>query len=381
MLRVIDSLWKQDNLDLMLSPYECVATGFQLGMLEIVTNSSTVANIVEDGVERTAKGFAKKVAAAQEVLRIDRISTWLKAQVRDRRSRASTGEFPGFGGKELFKAALADPRSFATLSSSSEELEEGNALGLPANSMHLQASSRILMARTRTLSVRGAPLPGGSGAASVPLAAQLQKAALALKPPAGPPPSSSLPAARLTSISLAAEGSRLSAFDIAQAAFVRSCAGYCVATYVMGIGDRHSDNIMLTRDGRFFHIDFGHIMGNFKSKFGIKRERSLFVFTPQMADVMGGATGPAFREFVKICRRAYNILRRNSDLLVTLFSLRVGCGIPELEKVSEVDWLRHHLLIGRPDAEAGDEFERILGEALATRSRQVDDMFHMLVHS
>ena len=78
--------------------------------------------------------------------------------------------------------------------------------------------------------------------------------------------------------------------------FSKSAAGYCVGSYVLGLRDRHADNIMINYvEGNFLHIDFGHFLDNGKIKFGLERERDPFVFTPEIAEFING--GPFKKSF------------------------------------------------------------------------------------
>ena len=161
--------------------------------------------------------------------------------------------------------------------------------------------------------------------------------------------------------------------------FMISTAAYCVASYVLGLGDRHNDNLMMTRNGHIFHIDFGHILGNFKSKMGVKRERAPIVFTPAMKDVM--KQDDQYESFVDLCCDVYNILREQSVLLVSLFSLAIPCNLPELQTEKDVMWIYDKLLVGADDETAAEHFRNTLTMSLNTRGTRINDAAHMLAHA
>jgi len=162
--------------------------------------------------------------------------------------------------------------------------------------------------------------------------------------------------------------------------FIRSVAGYCVATCVLGIGDRHNDNVMLQKTGKLFHIDFGHFLGNFKSKFGFKRERAKFVLTPDFVYVMGGTEDPRFERFCSLCEEAFNILRSHASLFINLFVLMLSSGMPELQREEDIEYMRDSFLLDFTNEAAGKEFRRWIYESLNCRMTQINNAIHSIVH-
>ncbi|KAF0701284.1 Aste57867_8213 [Aphanomyces stellatus] len=162
--------------------------------------------------------------------------------------------------------------------------------------------------------------------------------------------------------------------------FRRSCAGACVATYVLGIGDRHNDNIMMTRRGVYFHIDFGHFLGHCKYHMNFKRDQTPFVFTKEMAFALGGIDSPLYQSFVGLCGLAYNELRQHLHLLTTWLVAMLPANMPELQDTHAIYHVVEALAMDLTPAQASTEFACQIHACLGHPYKRIDNTIHNLVH-
>ncbi|KAI8457536.1 kinase-like domain-containing protein [Phakopsora pachyrhizi] len=107
--------------------------------------------------------------------------------------------------------------------------------------------------------------------------------------------------------------------------FVRSCAGYCVVTYILGVGDRHLDNLLLTPDGHFFHVDFGYILGRDPKPFP-----PTIKLSKEMIEAMGGNQSRLYSKFKRLCFIGYLNLRKSNGLMINLIELMIDGNIPDI---------------------------------------------------
>lgn len=156
--------------------------------------------------------------------------------------------------------------------------------------------------------------------------------------------------------------------------FSKSCALYCVVSYLLGIGDRHLDNIMITEDGKLFHIDFAYILGR-DPKVVCPEIR----ITPEMIDAMGGHQSRHYNLFKQYCGQAYNCIRSHSSIFYTLL-LSLQTFKPPLDDNIDSEKMKQYIIqrfnLGENYRNADLHFKQKIELNCNTYSENIIDFFH-----
>ena len=91
--------------------------------------------------------------------------------------------------------------------------------------------------------------------------------------------------------------------------FIKTCVSSSVLCYILGLGDRHLENILINENFELIHIDFSYIMGDDPKNANVEMK-----ITPDMLDMLGGKNSSYFQIFKLNCSKAYKEIRSRSSL-------------------------------------------------------------------
>jgi hypothetical protein len=151
----------------------------------------------------------------------------------------------------------------------------------------------------------------------------------------------------------------LCSMEEAQQNYARSCAGYCVISYVLGIGDRHLENLMMQPNGKLFHIDFGYILGAEPTSKKLLQVAPEMKLSTEMVYGLGGKS--AYNDFCQQVKVCYIALRKHAQLFLDVFGLMSDAGIGNITKEG-VELMRSRFRLDLDTEDARDHILDVLDD-------------------
>jgi len=160
--------------------------------------------------------------------------------------------------------------------------------------------------------------------------------------------------------------------------YVKSCAGYSVITYILGVGDRHLDNILLHQNGYLLHCDYSFILGQDPKTYLPMR------ITEEMVKGFGGKDSDNFAKFLGYVGAAFLTLRRPNNLhaLLSLMRIMVHTNMSDLSiKQSPLEAIlsmRGRFRLDLSNDEALAYIEQVVEKSITSKIWRAVDVMHNL---
>ena len=144
--------------------------------------------------------------------------------------------------------------------------------------------------------------------------------------------------------------------------FITTCVSSCVLCYVLGVGDRHLENILINKEGELIHIDFTYILGE-----DPQHSSAEMKITQDMLDMLGGKMSPNFTDFKNRCKKSFQLLEEEVCYGIFFFSILL-LSLQEIPVFNEnFSLIKHHILErlvpGEHDKEASMQIINIVNRS------------------
>ncbi|RMZ55315.1 hypothetical protein APUTEX25_003453 [Auxenochlorella protothecoides] len=153
--------------------------------------------------------------------------------------------------------------------------------------------------------------------------------------------------------------------EAARQNFIRSCAGYAVASYLLQSKDRHNGNIMLDGDGHLLHIDFGFILG-ISPGGNLGFENAAFKLSYEMTEIIDPArskTSPSYLHFKELCIKGFLTARSSAESIVATVAMMASSHLPCFRGPKTAVELRHRFRLDLGEKEAAAHMDGLVEAA------------------